>query len=113
MQGDSPFAANQDSKNIAMLVWIGTIFFSFVPSFIVYVLKKDDTFLADQSKEALNWSITAIIGYCIGWVLKIIAIGYLVVGLVWLCNLVFCIMGAIACANGNAFRAPFSLRLIK
>ena len=113
MNGDTPVAATQDSKNIALLVWIGTIFFSFVPALIVYLIKKDDPFLVDQSKEALNWSITAFIGYCIGWVLTIIAIGVLIAAAVWICNLVFCIMGAIACSNGVAYRAPFALRLLK
>ena len=28
-------------------------------------------------------------------------------------NIIFCVMGALSCSNGNAFRAPFALRLIK
>ena len=113
MNGDTPVTANQDSKNIALLVWIGTIFFSFVPSLIVYLIKKDDPYVFDQSKEALNWSITAVIAYCIAWVLTIILIGPLLAGAVWLCNLVFSLMGAVACSNGRAFRVPFAVRLIK
>jgi uncharacterized Tic20 family protein len=113
MNGDAPVAANQDSRNIAMLVWIGTIFFLFLPSLIVYVMRKDDAFIADQSKEALNWAITVAIGYCIGWVLTLILIGALIMWLVGLCNVVFCIMGAVTCSSGKAFRAPFALRLLK
>jgi hypothetical protein len=28
-------------------------------------------------------------------------------------HVVFCIMGAVACSKGNAFRVPFTLRLLK
>ena len=106
-------AASQDSKNIALLVWIGTIFFSFVPGLIIYVIKNDDAYALDQAKEALNWSITALIGYFAATMLMIILIGVLVLWAVGLINLIFCVMGAIAASKGETFRVPFALRLIK
>jgi hypothetical protein len=63
---------SQDSKNLALLLWIGTIFFGFIPGLIMYLVKKDDPYILDQSKEALNWAITAIIGYVAGLILTII-----------------------------------------
>jgi uncharacterized Tic20 family protein len=106
-------AVSQDSKNMALLVWIGTIFFGFIPSLILYLVKKDDAYVQDQSKEALNWSITAIIGYFAGVILTFILIGVLVLMAVGICHLVFCILGAVAASNGKPFRAPFAIRLIK
>jgi uncharacterized Tic20 family protein len=103
----------QDSKNIALLVWIGTIFFSFVPGLIIYLIKNDDAYALDQAKEALNWSITALIGYFAATILMIVLIGVLVLWAVGLCNLIFCVMGAIATSKGETFRVPFALRLIK
>ena len=105
--------ASQDSKNIALLVWIGTIFFSFIPGLIVYLIKSDDAYASDQAKESLNWSITAAIGWVAGMILTAILIGVLVMMAVGLCNLVFCVMGAIAASKGETFRVPFALRLIK
>jgi uncharacterized Tic20 family protein len=32
---------------------------------------------------------------------------------VWLCHIVFCVMGAVAVSDGKPFRVPFALRLIK
>ena len=106
-------SATQESRNVALLIWIGTIFFGFIPSLIVYLIKKDDPYLVDQSKEALNWSITAIIGYCAGVILTVILIGVLVMLVVGIAHLVFCIMGAIAGSAGKPFRVPFAIRLIK
>jgi uncharacterized Tic20 family protein len=104
---------SQEGRNIALLVWVGTIFFSFVPALIVYLIKKDDAYVVDQSMEALNWSITAVIGYCAGVILSFLLIGFLVFPIVWLCNLIFCILGAVAASSGKPYRAPFAIRLLK
>lgn len=108
-----PAAETQDARNIAILCWIGTIFFGFIPGLIIYLIKKDDAYVVDQSKEALNWSITAIVGYFAGVLLTFILIGVLVMLVVAIAHLVFCIMGAIAASSGKPFRVPFAIRLIK
>ncbi|MFW0778568.1 MAG: DUF4870 domain-containing protein [Rickettsiales bacterium] len=108
-----PQTSSQDSKNLSLLVWIGTIFFGFIPGLIAYLLKKDDSYLLDQSKEALNWSITAGIAYFAAIMLTVIAIGALLLPLVGICHLIFCVMGAMAASKGEAFRVPFALRLVK
>ncbi len=104
---------SQDSKNMALLTWIGTIFFGFIPGLILFLIKKDDAYVLDQAKEALNWSITAMIGYAAGAILTFVLIGLLVIPVVGIAHLVFCIMGAIAASNGQPFRVPFAIRLIK
>lgn len=104
---------SQDAKNLALLLWLGSIFFGFIPGLVLYLVKKDDPYVLDQSKEALNWSITALIGYVAGMILTIILIGVLVMAAVGICHLVFCIMGIIAATSGKPFRVPFALRLIK
>jgi uncharacterized protein len=106
-------SVNQDSKNMALLTWIGTLFFGFIPGLILFLVKKDDAYVLSQSKEALNWSITTMIGYFIGLILSFILIGVLVFPVVGICHLVFCIMGIIATAKGNDYRVPFAVRLIK
>jgi uncharacterized Tic20 family protein len=110
---ESSGVATQDSKNIALLIWIGTIFFGFIPGLIFDLIKKDDPYILDQAKEALNWSITAIIGYLAGIILTFILIGILVLAGVGICHLVFCIMGAMGASNGKSFRVPYAIRLIK
>lgn len=104
----------QDSKNMVLLIWIGTIFLGFIPSVIFYLIKKDDPYIQDQSKEALNWSITALIGYFAAkLILPFIFMSILMFLIIGTCNLVFCIMGAVGVSSGKAFRVPFALRLIK
>ena len=106
-------APSQDSKNMALLNWIGTLFFGFIPCLILYLVKKDDAYVQDQYKEALNWSITAIIGYVVGAVLSLILIGLLLIIILGICHIVFTIMGAVAASNGKPFRVPYAIRLLK
>ena len=107
-------AESQDSRNIAVLVWIGTIFFGFVPSLIVYLIKTDDPYVRDQSKEALNWAITVIIGCFAGFILTFVFfIGLLLLFAIAVSNLAFCILGAVAASNGRPYAVPFAIRLLK
>ena len=113
MENEVIESVSQETKNIALLTWIGTIFFGFIPGLVLYLVKKDDPYIQDQSKEALNWSITAMIRYFAGVLLTFVLIGVIVIPAVGICHLVFCIMGAIATSNGKPFRVPFALRLVK
>ena len=103
----------QDAKNISLLCWIGTLFFGFIPGLILYLVKKDDQYVAAQAKEALNWSITAIIAYIVAFILSFVVIGVFLMPLIGLCHLIFCILGAVATSSGKAFRCPMTIRLIK
>ena len=104
---------SQESKNTALLIWIGTFFLFFIPSLIVYLVKKDDAYILDQSKGALNWSITAFIVYVVGLITTVILIGLVILLILGICHLVFCIMGAVGASKGDTFRVPFAVRLIK
>jgi uncharacterized Tic20 family protein len=105
-------ADSQDSRNIATLVWVLTIFFSFIPGLVVYLVKKDDAYVFDQGKEALNWAITAIIGYFAARILMLV-LGLPVYYVVVICQLVFCILGAVAASSGKPYRVPFAYRARK
>ena len=111
---------SQDEKTWGMLAHLSTLVGLIVPfgtilgPLVVWLMKKDTMpFVADQGKEALNFNITVIIGMIIGGILTLVLIGVLVmiaVGLAWL---VLTIMAALAANKGEAYRYPFTLRLVK
>lgn len=104
---------SNDDKNIATVTHLGGTVFSFIPGLIVWILKKDDSaYIADQAKEALNFQITVLIAQFIAGILAIILIGFLFMGIIWILNVVFCIIAAIASSKGETYRYPFCLRLI-
>ncbi|MDX1915606.1 MAG: DUF4870 domain-containing protein [Methylophilus sp.] len=102
-----------DEKNIATVTHLGGTVFSFIPALIVWLLKKDDSaYISDQAKEALNFQITMLIAQFIAGVLIAILIGFILIGLVWVFNVVFCIIAAISTSKGETYRYPLCLRLI-
>lgn len=104
---------SNDEKNIATITHLAGTVFWFVPALVVWILKKDDSaYLADQSKEALNFQITVLIAQFVAGFLAIILIGFVLMGIIWLLNIIFCIIAAIATSKGETYRYPFCLRLI-
>ena len=102
-----------DEKNIAVLTHLGGIFFSFVPALIVWLLKKDDSaFIGEQAREALNFQITILLAGVVAWVLVFLLIGLALLPLIYLANLVLCIVAAVGVSKGQSYRYPFALRLI-
>jgi uncharacterized Tic20 family protein len=104
---------NQDSKNLAVLIWVGTIFLGFIPGLLGYLFKNDDAFISAHSKEALNWSITAGIAYVVASILTVVFIGILLMPVIGICHFVFCILGVVAASKGESCMTPWAIRLIK
>ena len=104
---------DNDDKNIATVTHLCGTVFSFIPSLIVWILKKDDSaYLADQAKEALNFPVTVLIAFLIASILAWVLIGFLLYPIIWVVNIVFCIIAAISTSKGETYRYPLCLRLI-
>ena len=105
---------SKDDKTFALLAHLLGIVTSFIGPLVIYLVKKDQSpHVADQAKEALNFQITICIGYLIASVLSIILIGVLLFPVLWVCNLIFCIIGGLKANEGELYRYPFAIRLIK
>jgi len=104
----------KDDCNIAMLAHLLGIFTGFLGALIIWLLKKDDSaYINAQAKEALNFQITIVIGFVIAWVLAWILIGIALIPILYILNIVFCIIGAIAASKGQDYRYPFAIRLVQ
>lgn len=104
---------SNDDKNIATITHLGGILFSLVPALVVWLLKKDDNeYLAVEAKEALNFQITVLLAQFVAGILIVILLGFLLLVIIWLINIVLCIIAAISTSNGKTYRYPFTLRLI-
>jgi uncharacterized protein len=104
---------SNDDKNIATVTHLGGTVFLFIPALIVWILKKDDSaYIGDQSREALNFQITVLIAMFIANILIWVLIGFALIPIIWLANIVFCIIAAISTSKGETYRYPICLRLI-
>ena len=98
-----------------MLTHLSGFLLSVIVPLIVWLVHKDradKAYLVREAKEALNFQITVLIGYVICWVLIFVVIGALLSPLLWLLNLVFCIIAAVKVSSEGSYRYPFVLRLV-
>ncbi|MDO4795437.1 MAG: DUF4870 domain-containing protein [Brachymonas sp.] len=106
---------SKESRHAAVMGWVGSIFFGFVPGLIIYLKKEHDAYVKNQAKEMLNWSITVSLVYCVCAALSFAHFwtGFWAFSLAGVVHLGFCIMGAMAASNGKDFKTPCTLRLIQ
>jgi len=87
------------------LNWLGPL--------IVYLVKKDEhPFIADQSREALNFNLSVFIYIIASAILIILVIGFLLLPAVAIAWLVLTIIAAIRANNGEPYRYPLTIRLV-
>jgi hypothetical protein len=105
-------SGGSDQNQMAMIAHLLGIVIGFVGPLIIYLTAKDKPFAYEQSKEALNFQITVVIAWIASAVLSVIGIGLLLYPLVWVANVVFCIIAGMAANKGEKYRYPFAIRLI-
>lgn len=114
VNGISGAKPNDNDKLLLVLAHLGGIFFGFIPSLIVYIIRKDQPgIILDNAKEALNWQISMLIGCFASILLSFILIGVFFLWALIVCNIIFCIMGAVKASPQKVYRYPFALRLVK
>ncbi len=110
---------SNDEKNWAMLCHLGGLvhflpFGQIIVPMIIWMVKKEELpFVDDQGKEALNFQISMLIYYLICIPLIFIVIGIFLLAMLGLINLILVILAAVKAQQGEAFRYPLSLNLIK
>ena len=100
--------------HLSALVGFVVPFGSLIGPLIIWQMKKNEMpFVDDQGKEALNFQITMVIAFVASCILMLVLIGFLLAAIVGIMDLVYTIIAAIAANNGQVYRYPFNLRLIK
>ncbi len=86
----------------------------FLTPLLVWLFFRDRSrFVDEQAKEALNFQITLLIAYVIGWLLAIIVIGFAVLAVAWVLSIVLGILAAVAVNRHEPYRYPVNIRFIK
>lgn len=117
--GGLPMQVSSDDRTMATLTHaLGAVFTLLVP-LVIWLINKDNPakrFVNEHAKEALNFQITMLIAYAIAGVLSIplafVFIGFMLVPVVYVLNIIFGVIAAMASNKGERYRYPFALRLI-
>jgi uncharacterized Tic20 family protein len=106
---------NKDARMWAMLCHLAGLL-SVLGPLIVWLIKKDEyPFVDEQGKEAVNFQLTMLIYLAAVGVLCFLCIGFLLMPLVGLVDLILFILAAIKANDGYHYRypKPFIMRLVK
>jgi uncharacterized protein len=81
---------------------------------IVWLAKRGDSAEIDaHGKESLNFQISMLIYNLIAGILCLVLIGFVILGILHLLNLVLVIIASIQASEGKFYRYPLAIRLIK
>lgn len=113
-------ASDKDARLWGMLCHLSALAGAFIPlgsiigPLVIWLIKKDEIpFVNDQGKESLNFQITMLIGFVVSAVLVLVFIGFFLLIALGITDLIFIIIASVKANNGEAYRYPFALRLIK
>ena len=104
----------KDDTNMAMLCHILAIFTGFLGPLIIWLIKKDDSPFVDRhGKEALNFQLTVLIAWVASGLLAFVCIGFILMPVIGIVDLVLCILAAVKSSRGEEYRYPISIRFVK
>jgi uncharacterized protein len=128
---EPPIAPSQEERQWAMFAHLSALlgglatsafggWGTFIGPLVIWLVKKDTMpFVNDQGREALNFNITVAIACLALVLLSIVTLGigliiavpaFIIIGIGWL---VLTIIAGVRANEGQAYRYPISLRLIK
>jgi len=89
-------------------------FGSVLAPLIIWMIKKDEMpFVDDQGRESLNFQLTMLIAVIVSGILCLVLIGFLMLGVVLIFQIVVVIMASIKANDGVKYRYPYTIRFIK
>jgi uncharacterized Tic20 family protein len=106
--------SDSDQRLWATLIHIGGIPLGFLSPLVGYLVLKDrGAYISEQTKTALNFQLTLVIGWVIGSILTIVFIGVLILLAVGVVSIIFSIIAAIAANKGEHYKYPFAIAFVK
>lgn len=117
-RGDVSPGATPEEQNLAVIMNIAVIFFFFVSPLVGFLIAgKEQPFLKEQSRLALNGTITYAIFLAASFVLNVTVvlsvIGVPLLVLAMILNLYGGIKGGVESSHGRFYRYPMSLNLVR
>ena len=107
-------SVSQDERNMAVVCHLTALVLGLIGPLIVWLIKKDQMpFVDDQGKEALNFQISVLIYATVSGFLVFLLIGFVLLPLVIIFNVVMIIIAAVKASGGEAYRYPLCIRFLK
>ena len=104
---------SSEAKNMGMLCHLLGLF-GFIGPLIIWLIEKDKIeFVNEQGKSALNWQISLVIYFFASWILALIVIGFVLMPVLVILNIVFVVLASVKASNGESYIYPLSIKFLK
>jgi len=104
----------QDEKTLALISHIGTLVAGFIVPLVIWLTQKDKSdYVTYHGKESLNFQITMFIIIMASVILTFVVVGIFLLIAAGIFNLVVVIIATVKASEGEAYKYPINLRLIK
>lgn len=111
MSDDRPWG--MEEKTFLLLMHLAQFTGLLLPIIMWATNREKNQQVDEHGKEILNWIISLFI-YCVaGGILSIIGVGFLILIAAGILAFVFPIIGAVKASNGEFWKYPLTLRLVK
>lgn len=102
-----------DDRSMALLIHLLALVSGFIGPLIVWLVKRDESAFIDfHGKEALNFQITMFMAWIAAFFAAIVLIGFLVMPILIVLQVILPILAAVAANRGEYYRYPLTLRVI-
>ena len=97
----------------AITLFIGLPFGNVIGPLVIWLLKKEESSNVDtHGKESLNFQISMTIYMIVAGLTCFVVIGFVLLPVVLIANLVLIIIASIKASNGEFYRYPLTIRLV-
>lgn len=109
-----------DERNLALLSHLGTLagymvgFGHIAVPLVIWLMKKDESeFVRENALESLNFQISMTIWLVISAILTVVLIGIPMLIVLGIIDLVCIVLATIKASNGESYRYPLTIRLVR
>ena len=118
--GPDTVQVSKDTRTVAMLCHLSAFAGYLVPMgniagpLLVWLLKREESpFIDFHGKESVNFQISVFIYFIVSLLLMFVLIGFLLLPILVVFELVVVILAAVRANDGQEYRYPLSIRFIK
>ncbi|MDO8343957.1 MAG: DUF4870 domain-containing protein [Cellvibrio sp.] len=85
-------------------------FLGLIVPLIMWQSKKEDPYVDEQGKVVMNWVFSSLIYFLVSVILCFIVVGFFLIAILFVCSIVFTIMGAMDANKGVIKNYPMSIK---
>jgi uncharacterized protein len=107
-----------DANNRAMISHLSAfVMFLGIPSLfgplVAWLVWRDDPYVGEQAKEALNFNISMLIYGAVAFLSVFVLVGFVLLPILFIVWLVLVIDASVKASRGTGYRYPFTIRLVQ